>query len=107
MITAAQQSDWLLHHLSQSAGNLPGRGLAWLEHLRREAARSVAQLPVLNRKQESWRYTSIDNLLQQRTLHLGQDAALAGRRRRDRVQQAACAVAVAVHTRTASTGRSG
>ena len=73
MITAAQQSDWLLHHLSQSAGNLPGRGLAWLENLRREAARSVAQLPVLNRKQESWRYTSIDSLLQQRFITAGAD----------------------------------
>ena len=73
MITATQQNDWFLHHLSQSAGELPGHGVTWLANVRSEAARSVAQLPALNRKQEAWRYTSIETLLQQRFVTAGAD----------------------------------
>ena len=73
MISAAQQNEWFLHHLSQSAGDLPGRGIEWLENMREQAGQSLAQLPVLNRKQETWRYTSIDALLQQRFITAGAD----------------------------------
>jgi len=73
MITATQQSDWFLHHLSQSAGDLPGRGVDWLDSLRSDARASIAQLPVLNRQQEAWRYTSIEPLLQQRFITAAAD----------------------------------
>lgn len=73
MITAAQQNDWFLHHLSQSAGDLPGRGLVWLNTHRKRARQSLPQLPALNREQEAWRYTSIEGLLQQRFIPASTD----------------------------------
>ncbi|MCB1752325.1 MAG: Fe-S cluster assembly protein SufD [Gammaproteobacteria bacterium] len=73
MISEAQQSDWFLHHLSQSAGIMPGRGVAWLDALRSDARAAIARLTVLNRKQEAWRYTSVEPLLQQRFITAGTD----------------------------------
>ena len=65
MITAQLQRDWLTYHLSQRDENdqtdLPG----WLMDVREQASQAATELPVLDRKQEDWRYTSIETLLEQ------------------------------------------
>jgi Fe-S cluster assembly protein SufD len=53
----------LLHRLCGS--DLPGAGIDWLETLRRQAATRFEQLAFPGRRDESWRYTSLQGLLEQ------------------------------------------
>lgn len=63
MITADQQRSWFQQLVEQGSTNLPGLNLDWLEHARESAREAVAELPALNRKQEAWRYSSVEGLL--------------------------------------------
>lgn len=63
MITADQQRSWFQQLVKQGSTNLPGLTLDWLERAREDAREAVAELPALNRKQEAWRYSSIEGLL--------------------------------------------
>jgi Fe-S cluster assembly protein SufD len=66
MITAEQQRSWVQQLLTPADGGLPGKSPGWLMHAREAARQAVAELPVLDRKQEAWRYTSIEALLKHR-----------------------------------------
>jgi len=61
MITAEQQVRWFEQQLAQGGPSQPEPD--WLEQVREDARRAASRLPALNRKQEAWRYTSIENLL--------------------------------------------
>jgi len=66
MITAEQQRSWVQQLMTHADAGLPGKSLGWLRHAREAARQAVAELPVLDRKQEAWRYTSIEALLKHR-----------------------------------------
>jgi len=66
MITAEQQRSWVQRLMTHADAGLPGKSPGWLSHAREAARQAVAELPVLDRKQEAWRYTSIEALLKQR-----------------------------------------
>ena len=66
MITAEQQRSWVQQLMTDAEAGLPGKTLGWLTHAREAARQAVTELPVLDRKQEAWRYTSIEALLKQR-----------------------------------------
>jgi len=60
MITAELQKGWARSLLE--AGKAPSA--PWLEALRRKAGDLIDTLPPLNRKQEAWRYTNMEPLLE-------------------------------------------
>jgi len=66
MITAGQQRSWAQQLMTQADAGLHGTSPGWLTHAREAARQAVAELPVLDRKQEAWRYTSIEALLKHR-----------------------------------------
>lgn len=66
MITAEQQRSWAETLMSHTDADHSGQGPGWLMAARTAARQAVAELPVLDRKQEAWRYTSIEALLKQR-----------------------------------------
>ena len=66
MITAEQQRSWIQQLMTPADAGLPGKSLGWLMQAREAARQAVAELPVLDRKQEAWRYTSIEALLKHR-----------------------------------------
>jgi len=66
MITAEQQRSWAQQLMTAGDAGLPGIGLGWLTQAREAARQAVAELPVLDRKQEAWRYTSIEALIKHR-----------------------------------------
>lgn len=65
MITAAQQSDWVQQHQALATAPLPTTMPDWLGLSHHHERETLQQLPLLNRRQEAWRYTSIEGLLQQ------------------------------------------
>lgn len=73
MINAENQTHWLQQQLSQLATDLPGRSISWFEHTRKRAEQSLSRLPVLNRKQEAWRYTSVEGLMKTRFIAASPD----------------------------------
>ena len=66
MITAEQQRSWVQRLMTHADAGLPGKSPGWLSHAREAARQAVADLPALDRKQEAWRYTSIEALLKHR-----------------------------------------
>jgi Fe-S cluster assembly protein SufD len=66
MITAEQQRSWAETLMSHTDADKSGQGPGWLIAARTAARQAVAELPVLDRKQEAWRYTSIEALLKHR-----------------------------------------
>lgn len=63
MIRAEQQRGWFQRLIEQAGPNLPGSRIAWLEQTRELARQAVMELPLLDRGQEAWRYTSLEGLL--------------------------------------------
>lgn len=63
MITAELQTGWA-RALLEASGSTPAT--AWLEELRREAGGLIDDLPLVNRKQEAWRYTNVEPILKER-----------------------------------------
>ncbi|MGD9000673.1 MAG: Fe-S cluster assembly protein SufD [Granulosicoccaceae bacterium] len=63
MITADQQHNWLQQLTTRSDNDLPENAPVWLREARDTARQAMVELPVPHRKQEAWRYTSIDALL--------------------------------------------
>ena len=61
MITAELQKGWA-KALLDAAGPSP---TPWLDELRRGAGGLIDELPLVNRKQEAWRYTNVEPLLKQ------------------------------------------
>ena len=57
------QRSWFQQAIERAEAGLPGQDLEWLQETRAHARQAVAELPVPNRKQETWRYTSIEGLL--------------------------------------------
>jgi len=76
MITAEQQRSWVQQLMTRADAGLPGKNPGWLSNTREAARQAVAELPVLDRKQEAWRYTSIEALLKQRFRPAGEAADL-------------------------------
>lgn len=69
MITAELQRSWLQQHLTQAPNHVLGNSPAWLMRVRDQANQAISELPVLDRKLEAWRYTSIEGLLKQQFQH--------------------------------------
>lgn len=65
MITLESQRHWLQQLLLQGQETNLADQPGWLQHARDQANQAVTNLPLLDRKQEAWRYTSIENLLKQ------------------------------------------
>jgi len=63
MIKAEQQASWIQQQLNQAQKALPGGDIDWLNDSRRQARQSLSRLPVLDRKLEAWRYTSVEALM--------------------------------------------
>jgi len=61
MITAELQKGWA-KSLLEAAGSAPA---PWLEELRSSAGALIDGLPLVNRKQEAWRYTNVEPLLKE------------------------------------------
>jgi Fe-S cluster assembly protein SufD len=59
--------------LARIQPQLSGAGQPWLAQQRREAAASLQQLGFPQRRQEAWRYTRVDRLLQQAFVPAGDD----------------------------------
>ena len=65
MNTVAQPAERYLDLIEQAGDGLPGRELDWLKTQRGRAAARFARLGFPSRKDEAWRYTSLDGLLGQ------------------------------------------
>ena len=65
MNIVAQPAERYRNLIDQVSGDLAGRELDWLETQRGRAAARFAQLGFPTRKDEAWRYTSLDGLLGQ------------------------------------------
>jgi Fe-S cluster assembly protein SufD len=65
MSNLAEQRDWFRALAGTPDPELAGREPAWLREIHGHGCEAIAELPVPNRKQEAWRYTSIEGLLQQ------------------------------------------
>jgi len=63
MITADEQRSWFQQLITQTDVDMPGKNQAWIVRARDAAKQAMAELPVPDRKQEAWRYTSIESLL--------------------------------------------
>jgi Fe-S cluster assembly protein SufD len=64
MSTAEQQHEWFQQLTSDADSDLPENAPVWLREARDTARQAMAELPVPHRKQEAWRYTSVDALFQ-------------------------------------------
>ena len=64
MISAAQQRDWLEQQIALNRRLQPADNPSWLAQAREQARQALGSLPALNRRQEAWRYTSVEGLLQ-------------------------------------------
>lgn len=60
-----QQRDWFQTVIKQSDSNLPGQHLPWFNHIRNKARQDVETLPLVQRKQELWRYSHTERLFKQ------------------------------------------
>lgn len=65
------QRRWFNDTVTDNAVHLSGTGLRWLDLARSEAKQAVNELALPDRKQEAWRYTSLDRLYKQRFRHSG------------------------------------
>lgn len=65
MIRAEQQHDWLKKIIVQSESVQIKNKPDWFHQSRSKAKRVVMSMPVLNRKQEAWRYSQVDKLFKQ------------------------------------------
>jgi len=65
MTTVAQPAERYRNLIEQAGAGLPGRELDWLESQRGRAAARFARLGFPTRKDEAWRYTSLEGLLGQ------------------------------------------
>jgi Fe-S cluster assembly protein SufD len=63
-MTTTQPRQWFLQLLQHAPGADADVALPWLRKARAHAADALAKLPLPDRKQEAWRYTNIDGLLQ-------------------------------------------
>ncbi len=64
MITVDQQRSWLHQLLKQGDPNLGSNDQPWMMRTREAAIQAIAKLPALNRQHEAWRYTSIEDLFE-------------------------------------------
>ena len=64
MINAEKQIDWANQFINQAEKHQPENIPDWFLQLSNSAQRSIANIPVHNRKQENWRYTNIEGLLE-------------------------------------------
>lgn len=63
MMTADVQRSWFEQLVTDSGAGLRGQVPVWLDSARASARQAVIELPVPNRKQESWRYSAVESLL--------------------------------------------
>ena len=63
MISAEKQVDWANQFINRAEKRQPENIPDWFLRLSNSAQHSIENIPVHNRKQENWRYTSIDDLL--------------------------------------------
>lgn len=68
MTTAETNRQWL-EKLVNQAHHLPGQQIEWLNKTREMAKERMQSMPLPQRKQEAWRYTSIDRLVKHDFLH--------------------------------------
>jgi Fe-S cluster assembly protein SufD len=66
-----EQRRWFNDTVADNAAHLSGVGLRWLDVTRAEARQAVNELALPDRRQEAWRYSSLDRLYQQRFRHGG------------------------------------
>lgn len=76
MITQADQREWLQRLFEQAGPGMEAADPDWLRQLRNGARQAAGNMPVPDRKQEAWRYTSIDALLEKQFRTPRQDPAL-------------------------------
>lgn len=68
MISIGQQREWAQQLVTASADAVDAAQPDWMAAARAAAVQALATLPLLDRKQEAWRYTRIDALLEQHFL---------------------------------------
>ena len=64
MKTATDSRQWFTHLLQQGDSSAATETHAWLQQARDHASSALHTLPLPDKKQEAWRYTSIEGLLQ-------------------------------------------
>ena len=64
MIMLEHQRNWAKRLVAASAAELTAVQPDWVSAARAAASQSLTTLPLLDRKQEAWRYTRIDSLLE-------------------------------------------
>jgi len=65
MTVLTDPSQWFEQILEQAFEDLPGANIDWLKQKRQRAKAEVQRLGKPTRKEEVWRYTSVDKLLKQ------------------------------------------
>lgn len=68
MITQDQQRDWAQQLVAAAATGVAVAQPDWMGAARDAAVQALDTLPLLDRKQEAWRYTRIDSLLEEQFL---------------------------------------
>lgn len=63
MITAIDSRQWFTQFLQQAEGTPAAEQYAWLNQARDTARSALQTLPLPGKKQEAWRYTSIEEIL--------------------------------------------
>jgi len=74
MMTTERQNAWFEDHL-QSATALPGQNIDWLNDVRKSAEHAVEKLPIMERKSETWRYSHVEALLEERFISAAEPAS--------------------------------
>jgi Fe-S cluster assembly protein SufD len=64
MKTATESRQWFTHLLQQGDSSAAAETHAWLKQAREHARSALHKLPLPEKKQEAWRYTSIESLLE-------------------------------------------
>ena len=73
---SVQQQEWFQTLVNQSDSNLLGQHLPWFNHLRNKAKQDIATLPLVQRKQELWRYSQTEKLFKQKFYPLKNNGSL-------------------------------
>lgn len=71
-----QQQTWFQNLVNKSDHSLLGEHLPWFNTLRNQARQDIARLPLIQRKQEAWRYSHSERLFKQTFIPQKNNSAL-------------------------------
>jgi Fe-S cluster assembly protein SufD len=69
MSTQDTAREWINSIMSHGYSELPAKHIPWVDQKRQQARNDIKSCEIPHRKQEAWRYTSIDKLVKQPFVH--------------------------------------